>query len=175
MLRLIVLLAVAVALVGCGKKYPMPSGGMPSASLGITRDRAAGWLESEILYVWIFENPECAETERSGLAFQLIWENTSKDIRVPVGQRLYVVSNLWSEESASVTHNRRGMCANQVSFVPEAGRRYNLHFKGWMETCEVRLAHADGSAVPTTEIERPARSCTSYVNALEDQAAREAR
>jgi hypothetical protein len=168
MLRHILMAACLVGLAACGKKYPLIPRDVPAAQLHVTRVEGTRVWRGVSTQLWIYENPDCTETATSGALTLMTFSNDGGVHRIPVARRIYVISNTSTSayEPGVMTDSE---CANQISFIPEAGRRYELRAAGVGVACGVGLTESSGEVPASLTISRPPRTCTAFVNALEER------
>jgi hypothetical protein len=173
MLRQILIATCLIGLAACGKKYPMIPKTVPAAQLHITRTEGSRIWQGVSTFVWIYENPDCVETDTSGHLSLMTFSNDGGLHRIRADRRLYIITNTSTSAYSGGLQGTmtESACVTQVSFIPEAGRRYELTAAGVGIRCGVALADASGEIPSNLTIAPPPRTCTGFVNAIEAQKA----
>jgi len=74
-----------------------------------------------------------------------------KEARVPVGQRLYLLAAAHVEKPVGADDVGKSSCRGMASFVPEAGKIYEVKHDLETRNCPLLITDASGAPLPTLE------------------------
>jgi hypothetical protein len=149
-LRTIALLLVPVALAGCAAPYK-PADGAPTATLVATRGKVSGIAPAQSYTA--FADESCKEA-LGPLGMFNIGGDSRFEAKITADRRIYIRAT-----SAASKVVVTSVCANLLSFVPEAGATYAISQTLAGNQCTVELLDAKTNAAPPSRRFHDARAC----------------
>lgn len=123
---------------------------LQSSTSGIA---ASSWVD-----VYTTEKCEPRDGEGRMAAFNLVTKG-SKLSRLPAGKRLYILAGAEIEPPVGAEIVMTKSCRAMVSFVPEAGKSYELQQDLASRNCPLTIKEAGGAEVATAEKHRVGGGC----------------
>ena len=151
-LTLVALSSLALAFGGPARSEDPPE--PPSAELvivsGTSGIAASSWVAR-------YATEACDNGER--LANFNFLKRGEKKVKVPVGQRLYLLAYAHIEKPVGADNVGKSTCRGMASFVPEVGKTYQVAHDLKERNCPLLITDASGAQVPTYQKHKASGPC----------------